>query len=65
MLVEIRDIHRHIVDRKKFRKFRKTCHRRYNEALFVPATIGDGIYAMPETMNFWVLFYRSDVFEVE
>lgn len=34
---------------------------RYNEALFVPATIGDGIYAMPETMNFWVLFYRSDV----
>lgn len=34
---------------------------RYNEALFVPATIGDGIYAIPETMNFWVLFYRSDV----
>ncbi len=34
---------------------------RYNEALFVPATIGDGIYAVPETMNFWVLFYRSDV----
>lgn len=34
---------------------------RYNEALFVPATIGDGIYALPETMNFWVLFYRSDI----
>ncbi len=34
---------------------------RYNEALFVPATIGEGIYAIPETMNFWVLFYRSDV----
>lgn len=34
---------------------------RYNEALFVPSTIGDGIYSMPETMNFWVLFYRSDI----
>ena len=35
--------------------------KRYNEALFVPSTIGDGIYSVPETMNFWVLFYRSDV----
>ncbi len=34
---------------------------RYNEALFVPSTIGDSIYSMPETMNFWVLFYRSDI----
>ena len=34
---------------------------RYNEALFVPSTIGEGIYSMPETMNFWVLFYRSDI----
>lgn len=34
---------------------------RYNEALFVPSTIEDGIYSLPETMNFWVLFYRSDI----
>lgn len=34
---------------------------RYSEGLLVPATIGEGIYAMPETMNFWVLFYRSDI----
>lgn len=26
-------------------------------------TIGEGIYSMPETMNFWVLFYRTDVLE--
>ena len=26
-------------------------------------SINDGIYSMPETMNFWVLFYRSDVLE--
>ena len=34
---------------------------RVPEGLHVPATIGDGIYAMPETINFWVLFYRSDI----
>lgn len=44
----------------EFSDFREIALR-YNEALFVPATIEDGIYAMPETMNFWVLFYRSDI----
>lgn len=34
---------------------------RYSEGLLVPSTIGNGIYALPETMNFWVLYYRSDV----
>lgn len=34
---------------------------RYNEGLLVPLTIDDGIYALPETMNFWVLFYREDI----
>lgn len=34
---------------------------RYHEALFIPSTIEDGIYSLPETMNFWVLFYRSDI----
>ena len=29
----------------------------------MPATIKDGIYAIPETMNFWVLFYREDILE--
>ena len=36
---------------------------RYEEGLLVPATINDGIYALPETMNFWVLFYRSDILD--
>lgn len=35
----------------------------FNEGLLVPATIDDSIYAIPETMNFWVLFYREDILE--
>ncbi|WP_310602179.1 extracellular solute-binding protein [Anaerosporobacter sp.] len=36
---------------------------RYTEGLLVPATIEDGIYALPETRNFWVMYYRTDVLE--
>ncbi|MGN0297985.1 MAG: extracellular solute-binding protein [Lachnospiraceae bacterium] len=35
----------------------------YEDGLFITSTIGDSIYAMPETINFWVLFYRTDVLE--
>lgn len=37
--------------------------RRFPSGLFVPYTLGDGVYAMPETINFWVMFYRSDIFK--
>jgi ABC-type glycerol-3-phosphate transport system substrate-binding protein len=33
------------------------------DGLHIPATIGDGIYAVPETINFWVLYYRSDILD--
>ena len=36
---------------------------RVPEGLLIPAMIEDGIYAMPETLNFWVLFYRTDILE--
>lgn len=36
---------------------------RFPEGLHVPATVGDGIYALPDTMNFWVMFYREDILE--
>lgn len=36
---------------------------RFEDGLLVPATIGDGIYALPETMNFWVLYVRTDIFD--
>lgn len=35
----------------------------YEPGFFMTGSINDGIYSMPETMNFWVLFYRSDVLE--
>lgn len=31
--------------------------------LHVPAMIGDSVYAMPETMNFYVMFYRNDILQ--
>ncbi|RXI96244.1 extracellular solute-binding protein [Anaerobacillus alkaliphilus] len=36
---------------------------RFPEGLHVPATVKDGIYALPDTMNFWVLFYRKDILD--
>lgn len=39
----------------------KTVTEPYPTGLFIPSTIGDQIYSLPETMNFWVLFYRTDV----
>ncbi|MCR5692129.1 MAG: extracellular solute-binding protein [Eubacterium sp.] len=35
----------------------------YEPGFFLTGTIGDKVYSMPETMNFWVLFYRKDVLE--
>lgn len=31
--------------------------------LFIPATIGDSVYSIPETMNFYVMFYRKDILD--
>ena len=36
---------------------------RYTEGLLVPSTIGDGIYSLPETRNFWVMYYRKDILD--
>lgn len=37
--------------------------QRFSSGLFVPYTLGDGVYAMPETVNFWVQFYRKDILD--
>ena len=50
------------VDLTKFSDFKEVANR-YQAGLHIPATIGNGIYAMPETMNFWVLFYRTDIMD--
>ncbi len=35
----------------------------YEPGFLIPSTIDGGIYSLPETMNFWVLFYRKDVLD--
>lgn len=51
-----------IVDLTQFDDFKEIATR-FSSGLLMPAAIGNGIYALPETMNFWVLYYRTDVFE--
>ncbi|KAB8127853.1 extracellular solute-binding protein [Gracilibacillus oryzae] len=35
----------------------------YPEGMLTPAKVQGGVYALPDTMNFWVLFYRTDILE--
>ena len=37
--------------------------QRFSSGLFIPYTLGNGIDAMPETVNFWVQFYRKDILD--
>ncbi|MDR2654816.1 MAG: extracellular solute-binding protein [Oscillospiraceae bacterium] len=49
-------------DMTQFEGFRETASV-YEPGFFLTGTINDSIYSMPETMNFWVLFCRTDVLE--
>ncbi len=49
-----------LVDLTKFDDYQEIFGR-YSEGLLVPAVIGEGLYSLPETMNFYVLFTRSDI----
>lgn len=51
-----------LVDMTQFSDFREVAAP-YEPGFFLTGTIGDSVYSMPETMNFWVLFYRSDVID--
>ena len=33
----------------------------FPEGLLIPSMVGEGIYSIPETQNFFVLFYREDI----
>lgn len=41
----------------------KEAAKDYEPGFFMTGCIDNGIYSMPETMNFWVTFYRSDIME--
>lgn len=51
-----------LVDMTQFDDFKEAAAD-YEPGFFMTGTVGDKIYSMPETMNFWVLFYRSDIME--
>lgn len=51
-----------LYDLKEFDSFTEVA-KRFPEGLFIPGIVEDGVYALPETMNFWVMFYRTDIFE--
>lgn len=51
-----------LVDLTKFDNY-KEVFGRYSEGMLVPSVIGDGLFSLPETMNFYVMFYRTDVLE--
>jgi len=51
-----------IKDLTEFDDYREILTR-FTDGLHIPAVIGDGIYAIPETINFWVLYYRTDIMD--
>lgn len=51
-----------LVDMTEFEDFQEVAAP-YEPGFFMTGTIGDSVYSMPETMNFWVLFYRTDVMD--
>lgn len=55
------DIRGALYDLTNFDDFAEVAAR-FPSGLFVPYILEDGVYAIPETINFWVMFYRTDVF---
>ncbi len=51
-----------LVDMAQFDDFKEAAAP-YEPGFFLTGTIGESVYSMPETMNFWVMFYRTDIME--
>ncbi len=51
-----------LTDLTKFPDYREVFGR-YSDGILVPSVIGDGLYSLPETMNFYSLFYRTDILD--
>ncbi|MCL2603841.1 MAG: extracellular solute-binding protein [Defluviitaleaceae bacterium] len=51
-----------LADLKQFDRFYDIAER-FPPGLFVPSIVEGGVFALPETINFWVMYYRSDIFE--
>lgn len=51
-----------LADMTQFSDFKEAAAP-YEPGFFLTGTIGDKVYSMPETMNLWVLMYRTDVMD--
>ena len=51
-----------LVDLTKFDNY-KEVFSRYSDGILVPSVVGDGLYSLPETMNFYSLFTRTDILD--
>lgn len=51
-----------VVDLRQFDDFDQVAAE-FSDSVFVPYEFDDGIYALPETQNFAVMFYRTDIME--
>lgn len=51
-----------LVDLTKFDNY-KEVFGRYSDGILVPSVVGEGLYSLPETMNFYLMFYRTDILE--
>ncbi|MDF2540380.1 MAG: hypothetical protein K0S47_98 [Herbinix sp.] len=49
-----------LVNMREFDTF-KEVGKRFAPGMLIPGVCDDGVYAVPETFNFYVLFYRSDI----
>lgn len=56
------DVRGALLDLTAFPDFPEVAER-FNENLFLPFLYDDGVYALPQQVNFWVLFYRKDILE--
>ncbi len=56
------DIRGALYDLTQFDDFASVASR-FPSGLFIPYILGNGVYAIPETINFWVMFYRTDIFQ--
>lgn len=50
-------------DLKQFDDFGQVMDRFMTKDSAVPFTFQDGVYALPDTINFYMMFYRTDLFE--
>lgn len=50
-----------VLDLKQFKDFDEVS-KRFNKAALVPFTYKDAVYALPERLDFPLLFYRKDIF---